>query len=205
MFLCFSFASAWDVSITKLNSNTIIDNYDEEVTSLSYMINNLNCSNVSNIWFSNDSGNTLYDKGSCAPGERLVPSLIDIEGNNTWMMIVNSTDGEQKNDFVSFWVDSIAPIIEQEKEQGFLAGITGAAIGTTGGKVITGLVVLLLLIAVVYIFLKFKRPKNSFVPSKRPIESDNPVIGKKRTNPILNKLNNNLVDEKTGKVVHELV
>src|SRR3989344_5892773 len=116
IFLCLTFlfliglVSAWSVDITKLNNNAPTNYYDTGVNSFSYSVTGLNCpSNYSWIKYSlNSQSNQSL---SCGNGELTFSPLSWIEGNNTLEIYVNDTAGTTNSDSVSFWVDSILPIV----------------------------------------------------------------------------------------------
>ena len=116
IFLCLTFlfliglVSAWSVDITKLNNNAPTNYYDTGVNSFSYSVTGLNCpSNYSWIKYSlNSQSNQSL---SCGNGELTFSPLSWIEGNNTLEIYVNDTAGTTNSDNVSFWVDSISPIL----------------------------------------------------------------------------------------------
>lgn len=105
--------SAWSVDVTQLNEGAIQSDYGEDVESLHYQLTDLNCSNVSDILFSDDGGATNVSKGGCSEsgGEILLPNLMSEQGNNTWMIIVKADDNTTSNDSADFWVDSISPVL----------------------------------------------------------------------------------------------
>src|SRR3989344_6453673 len=116
IFLCLTFlfliglVSAWSVDITKLNNNAPTNYYDTGVNSFSYSVTGLNCpSNYSWIKYSlNSQSNQSL---SCGNGELTFSPLSWIEGNNTLEIYVNDAAGTTNSDSVSFWVDSILPIV----------------------------------------------------------------------------------------------
>src|SRR3989344_2528454 len=116
IFLCLTFlfliglVSAWSVDITKLNNNAPTNYYNTGVNSFSYSVTDLNCpSNYSWIKYSlNGQSNQPL---SCGNGESTFFPLSWIEGNNTLEIYVNDTAGTINSDSVSFWVDSISPIL----------------------------------------------------------------------------------------------
>src|SRR3989344_8297054 len=116
IFLCLTFlfliglVSAWSVDITKLNNNAPTNYYNTEVTSLSYLISGINCTDVSDVWYSPDGGTTLIPK-ACAESQITLTGLNSAEGNNSWFIVVNNTAGLIQNDNANFWVDSISPIL----------------------------------------------------------------------------------------------
>ena len=87
---------------------------------------------------------------------------------------------------------------EEEEGQGLLAGITGAVIGTTAGKIGLGVLILIIIGGVAYLVsrkIKAKKEMGASVGKiEKPVKEDNPVLGKK-TNPIMNKLSGKQVDE----------
>jgi len=102
--------SAVSVDITKLNDNEIVSDYGVNVTRMSFIIDGVNCINVSDVWYSLDGGIVNISK-ACSDGEIILTGLSSNQGDNTWEVYIEDNEGNVYSDSVSFWVDSIAPVI----------------------------------------------------------------------------------------------
>ncbi len=116
LLLCLTFifmvgiVSAWSVDITKLNNNVPTGYYNSGVNSFSYSVTNLNCP-LDYSWIKYSLNGQSNQSLSCGNGESTFFPLSWIEGNNTLEIYVNDTSGTINSDNVSFWVDSISPIL----------------------------------------------------------------------------------------------
>jgi len=101
-----SFVSAWSVDMT----NPVNDTYDSKINEFSWSISGINISNVDSCWYTLDNGVTNVTISNCDDG--LISTFIDSsEDSNVWQVYANDTSGNIEGDSVSFWVDSIAPVI----------------------------------------------------------------------------------------------
>lgn len=105
--------NAWSIDITRLNDNLPINYYSENVTNLYYQLTSINCSEVSDVIFSNDGGLNNISNGACAVsgGEIKLSNLISNQGNNSWTIFILNNSGYVELDTIGFWIDSIAPVI----------------------------------------------------------------------------------------------
>src|SRR3989344_8650181 len=79
--------SAWNVDITKLNGQAVDTKYPNEITTLSYTLADIDCANISKVWYSPDGGFTKINAG-CSQSEIILTGLNSDEGNNSWVVIV---------------------------------------------------------------------------------------------------------------------
>ena len=104
------YAIGWSVDIIKLNDAGIQNNYNSNVTRMSFLISGVDCSNISDVWYTIDNGITNQSK-ACASSEILLTGLMSLEGNNTWKVYAKNLEDNEVSDSVDFWVDSILPEI----------------------------------------------------------------------------------------------
>src|SRR3989344_697272 len=102
--------SAWSVDITKLNNNAPTNYYSAKVTKFSYQLTGINCDNVTGVWYTLNNGTTNSSAG-CSLSEITLPGLNSAEGINDWTIYTSDDAGTINSDSLSFWVDSISPIL----------------------------------------------------------------------------------------------
>src|SRR3989344_6048312 len=116
IFLCLTFlfligvVSAWSVDITKLNNNAPTNYYNAKVTKFSYQLTGINCDNVTGVWYTLNNGVTNSSAG-CSSSEITLPGLNSNEGANDWKIYASDDATTTNSDSLSFWVDSIYPIL----------------------------------------------------------------------------------------------
>src|SRR3989344_9551662 len=86
-------ASAWDISITKLNDNSVQTDYNVDVQSMHYLLTGIDCNNVSGVWYSLNNGltNSSQSGAPCNTTEIKISSISSTQDNNTWSVYVNDT------------------------------------------------------------------------------------------------------------------
>src|SRR3989344_3584795 len=102
--------SAWSVDITKLNNNAPTNYYSAKVTKFSYQLTGINCDNVTGVWYTLNNGTTNSSAG-CSSSEITLLGLNSAEGANDWTIYASDDATTTNSDSVSFWVDSISPIL----------------------------------------------------------------------------------------------
>src|SRR3989338_8225418 len=102
--------SAWSVDITKLNNNAPTNYYSAKVTKFSYQLTGINCDNVTGVWYTLNNGTTNSSAG-CSSSEITLPGLNSNEGANDWTIYASDDAATTNSDSVSFWVDSISPVL----------------------------------------------------------------------------------------------
>jgi hypothetical protein len=80
--------------------------YGTEITSFNW---NQDITNISSCWYTLDGGVTNKTMTTCDAVQD--DEIVSQEGNNTWIVYVNQTNGALSSGSISFWVDSIAPEI----------------------------------------------------------------------------------------------
>jgi len=99
-----------EVDITKPNISIIYPQNNTNTTNANINVNYTVLDNqaVDSCWYSNKSGQYNYSITNC---ENLTTQTWD-QGNNTVIIYVNDTSGNENSSSVTFFVDSIAPTIQ---------------------------------------------------------------------------------------------